>query len=67
MASVPSVGGQAQPPNRNAQNAGDQQGIKSEAVAKERINWDSEKQMVTSLWQLQELEAKASCSGIRDY
>jgi hypothetical protein len=69
MVSVPSVGGQAQAasaPNRNTKNASDQQGIKSEAVANENINWDSEKQIVASLWKLQELEAKVSHFGIRD-
>ncbi|KAJ9363690.1 mediator complex subunit 27-domain-containing protein [Paecilomyces variotii] len=61
MASVPSVGPKAQATPQssgNAQNAGNQQGIKSEVASKESINWNSERQLVSSLWKLQELEAK---------
>lgn len=63
MASVPSVGPKAQATPQssgNAQNAGNQQGIKSEVASKESINWNSERQLVSSLWKLQELEAKVS-------
>ncbi|KAL1856764.1 hypothetical protein Plec18170_003735 [Paecilomyces lecythidis] len=61
MASVPSVGPNAQTPapsNGSVPNAGNQQSIKHEAAATESISWDSERQLVSSLWKLQELEAK---------
>lgn len=63
MASVPSVGPNAQTPaqsNGSVSNAGNQQSIKHEPATTESINWDSERQLVSSLWKLQELEAKVS-------
>ncbi|GAD96507.1 hypothetical protein AOR_1_1752054 [Paecilomyces variotii No. 5] len=61
MANVPSVGPNARTPaqsNGGVPNAGNQQGIKHEPATTESMNWDSERQLVSSLWKLQELEAK---------